>query len=383
MYKSRLARVLVTDGGQKHTLGLVRHLGMHNVEVDVLSFRRGSICSHSKYCQDEYIIDYSDPFLLERLSSILQKKKYDLLIPVGTESVKICSKYKNYIEVYTDIICVDQEKLGVALSKEKTLKFADSLGIRVPRTFYPRSIEDAPSGVDVVGTPVVIKARQELGISVVDYAHSFDEFVSKYRSMCDLHGFNKENLPLVQEYIHGTGYGFFALYDNGKLVNFFQHRRRREYPASGGMSVAAESSRRVDVFNNGRKLLDALEWHGIAMVEFRATQSGDIYLMEINPKYWGSLDLCLEAGVNFPLNMLQMAKSVPVERSEYRYPFKYHWPLHGDILLALSAPSQALDVLKDIFDPSVKSNIWVRDDIAGTLGFLPDLALKLWRKFIA
>ena len=46
---------------------------------------------------------------------------------------------------------------------------------------------------------------------------------------------------IIQKKIGGVGRGFFALSQNGKCLNTFQHQRIREMPISGGMSVAAKS----------------------------------------------------------------------------------------------------------------------------------------------
>jgi hypothetical protein len=49
------------------------------------------------------------------------------------------------------------------------------------------------------------------------------------------------------------------------------------------------------------RMLRALHWHGVAMVEFKWDEaSGDFWLLEINGRFWGSLPLALAAGVDFP-----------------------------------------------------------------------------------
>ena len=50
----------------------------------------------------------------------------------------------------------------------------------------------------------------------------------------------------------------------------------------------------------------ALAWHGVAMVECKRTPEGDFVLMEINAKFWGSHDLALAAGVNFPGDLVAL-----------------------------------------------------------------------------
>ena len=120
---------------------------------------------------------------------------------------------------------------------------------------------------------------------------------------------------LLQERIHGPGIGVFTCYQNGKMVALFGHRRLREKPPSGGVSVLRES---VPVSPQTRayttKLLDHLKWHGVAMVEFKMDdRDGVPKLMEINGRFWGSLQLAIDAGVDFPEILLRIAKGETIE----------------------------------------------------------------------
>lgn len=65
-----------------------------------------------------------------------------------------------------------------------------------------------------------------------------------------------------------------------------------------------------------RRLLEALKWHGVAMVEFKRRADGSFALMEINPRLWGSLALSIGAGVDFPLSLWKIAggENLPPQR---------------------------------------------------------------------
>ena len=56
------------------------------------------------------------------------------------------------------------------------------------------------------------------------------------------------------------------------------------------------------------RLLGALDWHGIAEVEFRLDARDNVpKLMEINPRFWGSLCVAIKAGVDFPYMLYRIA----------------------------------------------------------------------------
>jgi predicted ATP-grasp superfamily ATP-dependent carboligase len=175
---------------------------------------------------------------------------------------------------------------------------------------------------------------------------------------------------LIQEFIPGQGYGFYGLFHEGKPRAIFMHKRRREFPVTGGASTAAESYYDEDLKEQGIRLLSRLNWHGVAMVEMkRDTRDGEFKLMEINPKFWGSLDLSIHAGVNFPYLAARMALDGDVEPvMEYDRDTKLRWLFPQDLLHLLARPRSAQQFVADFFDPKMKTSLCWDDPI-------PDLYL--------
>ena len=62
-----------------------------------------------------------------------------------------------------------------------------------------------------------------------------------------------------------------------------------------------------------QRLLDSVGWHGVAMVEFKMTPEGTPYLIEINGRFWGSLQLAIDAGVDFPWLLYRVVLGQSVE----------------------------------------------------------------------
>jgi predicted ATP-grasp superfamily ATP-dependent carboligase len=112
----------------------------------------------------------------------------------------------------------------------------------------------------------------------------------------------------VQERVIGPGIGVFVLLWDGELLAAFAHRRIREKPPSGGVSVLSESiPLDPGLLARSDALLRDFDWQGVAMVEYKIDQKTGIpYLMEVNGRFWGSLQLAIDAGVDFP-NLLVAA----------------------------------------------------------------------------
>lgn len=142
-------------------------------------------------------------------------------------------------------------------------------------------------------------------------------------------------IPLIQECVLGVGVCVSAVFDRGKPLVLFPYRRVREVPLSGGVSVVRESialdPRLADYVT---RLLGELQWHGVAMVEFKYHEGTDAYtLMEINPRFQASTALSLDAGLNLPhlVAHLYGCAPKPPELGPYRVGVRERW-LQGDLL---------------------------------------------------
>jgi predicted ATP-grasp superfamily ATP-dependent carboligase len=361
-------RVLLTDGAYKHTLAALRCLAKSDYLVDVIGPSK-CLTSWSKYLsrisykQEDFCEENFDRFLI-----FLKRQTYSVVLPIGAKSIELISRYKSEVEKYSLIPLADNAKIHICLNKQKTYSFAKQLGINIPKTWYISSKKDLRNHIHDIRFPVVIKSNDEIVKDIPMYASNENDLLDI------LHVWGK-NIPeknnvfcLVQEYIKGVGCGFFALYQEGLLKRIFMHKRIRETPPSGGASCCAMSIFEEDLFEAGKKLLDALVWHGVAMVEFRrAFDTGHLYLMEINPKFWGSLDLAIASGVNFPKLAVDMVLGQNIEYSDYyRVGLRYHWPFDsGELDHVMKNPKAFFPVILDCLNPKTKSNLWIRDPLPG------------------
>ncbi|AKB53781.1 hypothetical protein A9239_02225 [Methanosarcina sp. A14] len=302
-------KVLITDGEFKHSLAAVRALGKQGIEVISSSMYERNMSFYSKYCNKQYL--YSDQInekvFISNLIDIIKQESCDVLLPIGFKSCMKISKYQQTLEQYVKVPLPNYEFMLIASDKNKTIKFAMEMGIPTPKTIFPMSIEEVKKISNDLQYPVVIKAPEESGS--VKYANNEKELMILYTQVCISHPQQIESgkFPQIQEYIPGEGYGFFALFNHGEPRAIFAHKRLHEYPPTGGPSTMAQSIYDPDLNAIGLRLLKSLSWHGVAMVEFKKDIRDNTFkLIEINPKFWGSLDLAIASGVNFPYLAVKM-----------------------------------------------------------------------------
>jgi len=377
-----LNRILILDGDHKNALAIVRHLGKtKQYLIDVVSYSKASIAFFSNYANQKFIISNPkkdpDKYLADLLD-ILKQNSYLAVLPVSYISYQLCAANNVQILENTYITIARPEHINLASSKIETYQLAEKIGIPYPKIQLINQIDE----IEKVETtyPCVIKAPFEVGKNLVEYATNKSELVSKYKKLCLKNKFENK-LPLIQNYIQGEGVGFFAFYKNGECKNYFIHRRIREYPVSGGASTCAESFYDESILNYGKKVLDYLKWEGVAMVEFKKDNSTGIYnLMEINAKFWGSLDLALVSGINFPQMLIDDALGLEIEKNEFDRKIRFQWILNGDLFHILERPRHLFAFIKDLF---LARNDFYFSDIKPNLFqllYIPIFYYKKWFK---
>ena len=350
------ARILVTDGDARAALAVTRSLGKLGHEVFVGTHRSGSLASASRYAAAELV--YPDPkhAPAEFIASIdrdIGSLGIDTLIPVTEITTLLCTAHRNEFPETLALPFASHDSIARASDKAAVLGLAETLGVPTPRTRIVSSADEAGDPCDW-SYPVVIKpARSRILIdgawqsTAVSYAADADQLSHALKAKP-----SAEFPLLLQERITGPGVGIFLCRHQDQITGVFSHRRLREKPPSGGVSVLRESIEPdPQALRHGEALLAALNWQGVAMVEFkRCNSSGELKLMEINGRLWGSLQLAIDAGVDFPRLLLALAAGdAPKPPPAYRAGVRTRW-LWGDVdalLMRLMKSDAALNLPED------------------------------------
>jgi len=361
-------KVLLSDGSHKNTLAMMRYLGKEGHCIDIIHHKK-SAPAYSKYCNELILsphIEDSKAYITFLLGHI-QTHSYDLLIPVGINAYKYCiSEYKEFTK-YLKLEVAPADSFEIAINKTATFKFAKKHGIDHPQTFFPGNMEEAKAISEGIVYPVVIKSSNESVIKFptlyVDNKSSLLEGLSRLYS--DFSSKFDQAFPIIQERIQGDGCGFFAVYQHGICKKVFMHKRIRENPVSGGISTCAQSYYDEKLLAAGKKVLDELHWHGQAMVEFKQEKSsGKFKLIEINPKFWGSLELSLSAGMNFPKHLCAMSRGEELTYSEdYNRKRRFIWlvAVNGELYRLFQKPQDFFLLIYDLLKFRSRTDFWLTD----------------------
>ena len=273
---------------------------------------------------------------------------------------------RHRFERYTRIPFVNADLADFVNDKADLMRYAKTCGVDVPETIFMKGNEDLGRIADTIDYPVVIKPRISSGSRGLVYAGDRRELLSNYPAVHERFPF-----PIIQEYIPGSEVCGVAM-----LLNFqsqvrasFVYKRLRSYPVAGGPSTLRVSVKRDDLRDIAGHLLQSLTWTGIAHVEFKIDpRNGRPKLLEVNPRFWGSLALAIEAGIDFPFLLYKLAMEGDVEPvNDYADGVMCRWLIPGDLLHFIHNP-QRFGLKPGFFDFRMKDDIMSLHDPLPTLG---------------
>lgn len=324
-------RVFVTDGDNRATLAVTRSLGAAGHDVVVGEKRTPALAQTSRYCSER--VCYPDPVrqsdsFIAFLIDFVREQQIEVLLPVSDIATFLVTEHRDQFDPGCAIPFASAANVAAAADKVGLHETARRLGVPVPHgvtVHDPHTVPAVPFEFPVVIKPWKSRVRTAHGwrSSAVSYARDRGELVHDIASRA------AHEFPLmIQERIVGPGQGVFACFHHGTPIAVFAHRRVLERPPWGGVSVISESvpvDPTAETF--ALRLLSDLSWHGVAMVEFKQDlRDGQPKLMEINGRFWGSLQLAIDSGVDFPSLLVEQTRRVePRPQPPYQVGTRTRW----------------------------------------------------------
>lgn len=341
---NELQFAVVTDGLWRKSVSVIRALGKAGTHITVLgdSWATAGFWSRYTWKRRKAPLASDDPQAfgeaLTRLAASEQPER--ALFPMEEASLQYVSDHREKLaSLGYRFLIPSREALAIARNKASTIQFAAQLGLPAPRTLYPATFEEFKSAISQFERGAfVCKPTHGTGSAGVRYGDFADENeVARY--------WESQNPLVVQERVpaDGRAIGVSLLFDDrSACVASFVHERLQQYPNSGGPSTDRVSIADPHLAELSTKLLSALGWKGIAMVEWKLDPvTSQPYIMEINPRFWGSLELAVRSGVNFPLLYLRVCEGQLIQpQPSYVLGVRCRWLVPGDLLRYLTAPSR-------------------------------------------
>ena len=292
----------------------LRPRGIHTIGV----YERPTPAFRSRYCAETVTVPGPEADVVgykDGLRSLAERDAVRTVFPMREADVYVLSKYQSEFADAVTPCWPAFETLEIAHDRVQLVAAAEAAGVATPETTPLDAADDwMPRQI--------VKARYAL--LAEEYADRWEGGVTE--PTADVRYLDAGERPdpetfrvdadqplVVQEYIPGDEYSFWALYDDGDPVATCLKRQVRAFSYEGGTSIYRETVDIPELAAAGQRLLDHLDWDGFASVQFkRDARTGEFTLLEINPRVWVSVACPVLAGVDFPYYYWQLAVGDPV-----------------------------------------------------------------------
>jgi carbamoyl-phosphate synthase large subunit len=254
----------------------------------------------------------SESGYIDSLLNICKEEQVKVLIPLYEGEFKTLHNARGkFKEIGTLILLSNAEVLEICKDKKKTYDYFLNFKINIPKVYSPNEIEDIITYGDIDKFPLIIKPRDGMGSNGIYKVNNLKELK-----------FFKDYVEggIIQEYITGEEYTVDVLTDLYGDPVYVVPRKRLEVRA--GEVVKSATSMDEKIINQTLKVMQYLNelrdsnklgLLGPLTIQFFKKENGEIYLLEINPRFGGGVPLSFKAGADYGGKILEMLQGKEVE----------------------------------------------------------------------
>ncbi len=362
--ESERAVLLFLEANERATIACVRSLCARGVSVLLLRKRRANgRISHFNYFEHsvyrKYILDgfwYDDPKNSELFISSLQKvlSSYPgiIIFPLGEDHIRCILKFRDMLAGYDYILpCPEYDAYVKVSNKYSFQNLISEYGLDVPKILTDPKMSDIP---------FVLKPKSAKNSKK---SVEFPELILSERDYCKFLAKGYENV-FFQEYIDGPSVYYCALYNRGNRVANFGQINIHQQPCGKSVIKACPFDFPASVIQKTDQMMKDLFWTGVIMVEFKLCKN-KYYGIELNPRFWGPLQLSLDNGVDFPYLLYCMATGSQTHAKENSKNVGYYWVvgyLYGAAMMIFWGGRFQLYKTEDVLSPVTFKDVWLRRD---------------------
>lgn len=294
-------------GSWTQSLSFARSLGRRGVPLLVLDGDRflGGYTRHATFVQlrppDERPADWLE--VLDYVGTRLNHRS--ALFVMSDALCRLVARHQDQLAGCFNFVVPEHAAVEKIVNKRMQYTQAQQVGIPIPKTFFPESVEEARAVAAEVTYPCLFKPYTSyIGIprlgAKVWVLQSAEELVDAF-----VRATTREAHFMIQEIVPGET-SAIALYlgfwdREGRERLGHSVNKLREYPSRYGTGCFFITGEVREVLDSGRRLLRAFDYRGFVGVEMKHdARDGAFRLMEINPRVESLIEITVAAGVDVP-----------------------------------------------------------------------------------
>lgn len=355
------SKILISSTAWQGTLACVQSLGRRGCDVYVVDHDPlMSAVAHSRFCKGVVASpeEADEQAYTDFIGRHLQEIRYDLFIPISDRCVRYCSQNRSDWGQYVRLLLPPTDAVALASSKTKTCEFAIQEGITIPQTYFPADLDEVKRLCTEDIYPCVVKIPVSTASKGVFIANDQQELMRLYSS----NDFDRQ-WPIIQRYVKGPFYGATAVAEQGEIVSSFMFSNLEQH-LTGGTHPWALGASDPALLDITAKIIRKLNWTGAIDLDFIKGGDSRYYLLEINPRFSGTINFAYRLGIDLPWDYWCVSQGRPVEdRVPVAHMEQKHFATLLPTALLWSYKNKKIisDFLPGLFNFKDKNNIYLDD----------------------
>ena len=290
-------------------LRVMRCLGPHGARFTLISTDAKNVARSSRYCSRFLVTPPpSEADALTQLMQLDVGSAEPVLLPVTTQGFEFVAQHRAVLATRFRLPPLAAEgDLKLASDKWRLHDLCRQHTLPVlPAVFLSAAVAaDLARGIVPFRFPALVKPSLKengRGIRKVDSAEALGEL---YRQNP---GIDREE-TLLQTFVDGDDVSLSAFCEAGEIKAHTLWRTLVKSSVPYTIPTCIQFIEYPDVLEIGRRLLRLLRWEGVCDIDFLVDRrSSEIWILEVNARFWGNVISCAKAGVNYPLLMAAVAR---------------------------------------------------------------------------
>lgn len=308
--------VLIPDGNSTWALSVMNCLSSNSdYKLFVLSDKKRTATKFSKHTfYYKYYKRTTDQDWLEKINKEVDLQNISVIIPIAENEIKFFIKNSLLLSNLVKIIHLPHLKdFETAIYKHKLSTFLNQHNLPHPNYHYFDSLESYKNETFSLKFPVLLKPLHEKGgdgILKFNNQSKLEKYINKYSDFKDL---------FIQEYIEGYDIDCSVLCLKGEVLTHTIQKGNLSGHNIFAPQLGFDFLKNDTLLSVVKELMRKLNWSGVAHIDLRYdTKENNYKVIEINARFWGSIEGSKFAGVNFPDLAIQLAMYNTIETVEFR-----------------------------------------------------------------
>jgi predicted ATP-grasp superfamily ATP-dependent carboligase len=309
--------VLIPDGNDDRALKVVRSLGLSGKARTFVLTSKNNIIRYSRFCTPFFIPNNAvNEDLNLIMEHILNRYRIDVILPVAEEGINYIHQ-NNWLNKYNIAPIPHGNVMNQVGDKWKLNYISKSLGIGYPKSILISKVSDINKISNITHYPVLIKPVKGAGGIGIVFAQNQELLYNHLRKQLL---YNRNTQYIAQEFIAGRDKDISILCSHGKILAYTIQKPIFNEEHVFTFSKMIRFIKNSKILEYCQKLVSHIKWNGVAHLDFIEEKSREnLFLIDFNPRFWGTLLGSTFAGVNFPYLacLSAMGKNFPVPKYDH------------------------------------------------------------------